>query len=294
MGLFNDSRFSRDEDDLLLLRNIDISPMVNGNSDVVFVDAVNGNDANDGRSWESAKQTIQAGVNLARYLPGTTTIDDTKDHHAYVFVAPGQYNEQVLFSGFNIHLIGMTGGNELSNKDYGVTINYDGAVAATCVLGFTGAGIEIANITIHCNQAIPAMYIPSPGDGCLIRNCYFTGNDAKTSTYAIQGDIKTSVIRDCLIEGFTTGIEIGGNAGGGGAWAYNSRIQGNFITKCTNGILIPAGAVAGQTMVLDNVAVGSSCSITNSTATDVVIASNLVKPAVSDGGAASGDNTTLA
>lgn len=293
MGLFNDSRFSRDDDDLLLLRNIDIAPLVNGNSDVVFVDSVNGADTNDGRSWESAKQTIQAGVNLARYLPGTTTIDDTKDHHAYVFVAPGQYNEQVLFSGYNIHLIGMTGGSKLSNKDYGVTINYDGAIAATAVLGFTGAGIEIANITIHCNQAIPAMYIPSPGDGCWIHDNYFTGDDAKTPTFAIQGDIKTTVIENNLIEGFAVGIQIGGNAGGGGAWAYNSRIEGNWIVKVTTGIQVSAGAVAGQTMILNNFSVGSSCSITNDTATDVLIYGNAVKPALVDGGSTEGGNTTL-
>ena len=95
-----------------------------------------------------------SGLTLA--IDGTTTIDTDKSRHKYVFVAPGQYNEQVLFSGYNIHLIGVS---TRSNGDYGVVINYDGAIASTAVVAFSGAGLEIANICINCNKAIPALYL---------------------------------------------------------------------------------------------------------------------------------------
>ena len=121
-----------------------------------YVDSVNGSDNNNGRSWDQAMATIQAAVNLARYLPGTTTIDDTKDHFATVFVRAGHYNEQVLFSGYNIRLIGVP---VHMGKDYGASLNYNGEVVSTACLAFSGSGIEISGFFINnSGGAIPGIW----------------------------------------------------------------------------------------------------------------------------------------
>jgi hypothetical protein len=264
---------------------------VKDENDIIYVDAeVNSSGSGKG-SWANAKATIQEGVNAARYDGTGATIDSEKGRNKYVLIRPGQYNEQVLWSAYNVHVLGITGGAVLSNKDYGVTLNYDGAIDTTAVMGFTGAGIEIAFLTFHCNEAIPALYIPTPGDGCWIHHNYFTGDDSKTSTIAISGNsIKTTRIEHNIIEGFTTGIDVGID---GGAWFYNSVIRDNIITKVTNIINVNAGAVAGQSAIIDNQGVGSSTGIVNATATDILITGNKTKPALSDGGSTAGDNTTL-
>ena len=167
---------------------------------IYHVDSVNGDDTYSGLSWEKAKATIDAAVDLARYLPGTTTIDDTKDHRTLVLVAPGHYNEQLLFSGYGIEIVGC--GHGVPGKDYGVCINYDGAIAATCVVGFSGSGITLRNLFIECQEAIPGIYVAG-GDNNLIENCVINGDD--DMTYGIHAaSLKGTTIRDCVISGFAT------------------------------------------------------------------------------------------
>lgn len=191
-------------------RDLPLFPQYGVYNRVFCVDGVNGDDDADGLGWARAKATIQAGVNAARYLINTTTIDDTKDHHAVVLVAPGHYNEQVLFSGYNIHVIGC--GPGVPGKDYGVSINYDGAIAATAVVGFSGSGISLHNLHIYCAEAIPALFIAG-GDNNLIENCVIEC-DGTNCTYGIQAySMKGSWIRDCVIRTpKTVGIFLDGGA----------------------------------------------------------------------------------
>lgn len=177
---------------------------------VYCVDSVNGNDSYSGFSWSRAKATIDAAVDLARYTLGTTTIDDSKDHHAVVLVAPGHYNEQLLFSGYNIHVIGC--GPGVPGKDYGVSINYDGATAATAAVGFSGSGISLHNLHIYCAEAIPALYIAG-GDNNLVENCVIEC-DGTNCTYGIHAvSMKGSWIKNVVIRTpATTGIFLDGGA----------------------------------------------------------------------------------
>ena len=92
----------------------------------LFVDSVNGNDGFSGEAIDQPMKTIQAAVNKARYVPGGTVIATAKDRRRYIFVMPGQYNERILFSGYNISIIGI---GHRSNGEYGVVINYDDAVS---------------------------------------------------------------------------------------------------------------------------------------------------------------------
>lgn len=255
-----------------------------------YVDANNGSDSNDGLSWDTAFRTIQYAVNKARYYPNTTTIDARKDHHKYVFIWPGQYNEQVLFGGYNIHLVGI-GDNGVGGGDYGVVINYDDAIAATGVMGFTGVNIEVCNITFNTTAAIPGITIPSVSDGIHIHHCLFKGADTKTPTNAIDiPSFKGGLIEHNVIQGWTYGIKTGYAAG---AWFYLSIIRENHIVNVTNGIDIAAGAVCGLSKIQRNTVQGSGTSIVNGQATDVIICENYVKPVISDAGSAEGDNTTL-
>jgi hypothetical protein len=254
-----------------------------------YVDGVNGQDTNDGLSWETAFRTVQKACNVARYTPGTTTIDTTKNRDKYIFIAPGQYNEQILFSGYNIHLIGC---GPISNGDYGVVINYDDAIAATAVIGFTGAGLEIANICFQTTKAIPIMLLGVGGDvadGACIHHCWFKGDNSKTCTIGISGEIKNSVIENNIINGCITGINFAA-----GVWFNNSVIRKNKITNVTNIINVDATAVCTESEISENSGVGSSTGIVNASSTDILIYGNHTKPAVSDGGATAGDNTTLA
>jgi len=163
---------------------------------VYCVDSVNGSDSNTGTSWRRPFATIMAGVNKARYIPGTTTYDTSKDHHGVVLIAPGHYNEQVLFSGYNVHLIGC--GLAVPGKDYGVSINYDGAVDATAAVGFSGSGISLHNLHVHCAAAIPAVYVAG-GDNNLLENLVIEC-DGTLCTYGIHANsMKGSWIRDVVI-----------------------------------------------------------------------------------------------
>lgn len=254
-----------------------------------YVDSVNGVDtqANDqGKSIDKAFRTIQYAVNIARRIPGTTTIDTARDRRKYIFIMPGQYNEQILFSGYNISLIGL---GQRSNGDYGVVINYDDAVASTAVIAFSGSGLEISNICINSATAIPLLLLSSVSDACHIHHCWLKGDNSKTVTMGISAAIKNSIIEDNVINGCITGINVAA-----GAWFNNSIVRRNKITNCTNLIAIAATAVCTESEISDNSGVGSSTGIVNGQATDILIYGNHTKPAVSDAGSAAGDNTTLA
>jgi hypothetical protein len=261
-----------------------------------YVDGVNGNDNNDGLSWETAFRTITKGVNAARYLPGTTTIDSGKDQHKYVFIWPGQYNEQVLFSGYNIHVIGLT--YKIGNVDYGVVINKDGAVTSTAVVGVTGSGIELANLQIYNNSAIPTISMPTPGDGCWVHDCFISGDDSN-ATYGIQIlDCRNSIIENNRIFGHVTaGISVGN---GGATWFRNSQIIGNHIAgSAGNGIEVVAaticgaadGSVIGHNYVIGTCAIGIHQA---NAGAYVLVCDNWIQAtaAVTDAGTGSADNHT--
>lgn len=194
---------------------------------IYHVDSVNGSDTYSGLSWKKAKATIMAAVNLARYLPGTTTIDDTKDHKSLVLVAPGQYNgEDFWFSGYGIEIVGC--GHGRPGKDYGVSINYDAAQDTNAVIAFSGSGITLRNLFITCEEAIPGIWC-SAGDNNLIENCVISSDGTMTYGMNLAG-MKGSEVRDCVINGFATGGIL--VAGGADIYAieggiYDCKIHGD-------------------------------------------------------------------
>jgi len=263
-------------------------------NDKYYVDGINGNNNNDGYSWETAFKTIQYALNKARYLNGTTTIDSSVGHHKYVFVAPGVYNEQILFSGYNIHLIGTA--YNIGNVDYGVVINKDEAVTTTCVVGFTGAGIEIANLQIHNAAAIPTLYVPTPGDGCWVHDCFMDG-DETNATYGIQwADCRNSIISGNRVMGHVTAeIKVGTD---GTTWFRNSQVIGNHVASAGGkGIYVPTGTICGAadgSIIAHNYVIGTATVGIHqeSAGAYVLVADNWVQATtpVTDAGTGAADN----
>jgi len=178
---------------------------------VVYVDVANTGGAEDGKTWGTAYNTLTEGINAARYDLGTTDLDDDKNQHAYIYVAPGQYNKTsyTSFSGYGLHIIGVARGN----GDYGVTINYaNTCTGAPSVMVCGGAEIELANLTICGDEAYPLLYFTA-ADYVKIHNVHFKC-DAANVTYGIQFDNAKHVeIYDCVFENWeTAGIYFNGGA----------------------------------------------------------------------------------
>jgi len=169
-----------------------------------FVDPTNGSDSNDGRSWRYPFATFEKGIDSCRFPHGETSLDyDDKSVRSFLFLAPGHYNEgaEMLFSGYNISVIGC--GIPVPGKDYGVSINYDGATAATAAMGFSGSGIEICGLHIYCAEAIPAFLIAG-GDNNYIHDCVIEC-DGTNATYGIHANsMKGSWIERVTICGSKT------------------------------------------------------------------------------------------
>lgn len=189
--------------------------------DVYYVDGTYGSDANEGTSWERAFATIDYACGVAGYSHGTSAVSYTdKRKRTAVFIAPGHYNEGPLFTTYNTDIIGCIGG--VPGKDYGVSINYDGAVTSTAVFGIMGSGNVVANLHFYCDFAGPAVYMAN-GDNNLFTNCVVEG-DGTNMTYGFQmAGMKGCWIRDCVVEGaVTAGIYV---AGGTDKYAIDGGIE---------------------------------------------------------------------
>ena len=259
---------------------LQVYPGYQGDAMVYFVNGAHGHDGNNGLSWERPFATIQAALNVARYLPGTATIDDTKDHHSFVFVAPGHYNEQILFSGYNIHLIGC---GCWPGKDYGVSINYDGAVGAPCALGFSGSGLEMANLHIHIATAFPGILVTG-GDNNWIHDCTVEC-DGTNATYGMHlQSMKGSIVEDCIIERPTlAGIRVD-DEGDDDCYFIDGAIRRNMIHADTAGVIginVDVNNVCYNAVITENhidVAGGGagSLAIRNQAAANVMITKNML------------------
>jgi len=222
---------------------------------VVFVDSSNTSGAEDGKTWETAYNTLTEGINAARYDLGTTDLDDDKNQHAYVFIAPGHYQKisYTSFSGYGLHLIGVARGN----SDYGVTINQNNkCIGAPSVMVAGGAELELANMTICCDYDVPALYF-TQADYVKIHNVHIKG-DQDSCTYGIQFDNAKHVeIYNCVIDGWeTAGIYFNG---GDNQYFIYCNIHDNVIVADPNGtaggagILIDADVTSYGSIIRDNV-----------------------------------------
>jgi len=176
---------------------------------VWFVDDENGNDSNDGMCWNNAFKTIQRAVNQARYGASSGALEYVlKAHHKFIFVRPGHYNltSYISMSGYGMHLIGL---GAVPGKDYGVSLNYDGALAATGVIAFSGSHNSIQGIHISTDAAIPGIYIAG-GDNNLIEGNVIEGNGTTSTAGIYAPNMKGSWIRNNVIARCIKGIDVPG------------------------------------------------------------------------------------
>ena len=273
----------------------ELRTLVNPYADIIYVDG-SVSSSGDGSTWAKAYETIQEGVNAARYTAGTTTINTDKDRMKIVYVAPGQYNEQVLFSAYNVHLIGV---QPFGNIDYGVVVNYDGSSGAPAAMAFSGAGCSIQNIQINMTEAYPALYM-SVMDGCLLRNITCKGDGTNATIGIWVPNMKESVIDNCHIHDFqTAGIHVG-QGDGGDTYFCTSEIKNCKISGDTGtGILVHANAVASAALgsfIHQNKIVGTMTTGIHQdhNAAYVLISDNWIQAttAVTDDGTGAADNHT--
>jgi hypothetical protein len=253
-------------------------PLVGGGifARVYLVDGTNGSDTDRRLPYK----TIQAAINEARYR-GTGALNYTdKSQYSIIYVAPGHYNEQVLFSGYNIALVACA--NPAAGKDWGVSLNYDGAVAATAVLGFSGSGLAILGPWhVYCDAAIPAVYCTG-GDNNIIDGMTIEG-DGVNMTYAIHAvSLKGSWLRNIIASGFmTAGIYC---PGGADQYAIHGGIEGCQLFAGTSagakGIYIHADATAYDFRIfrnfIDVVGGGATAKGIDNDAARILIAENYI------------------
>lgn len=178
----------------------------------------------EGDSWRNAYDTIQEGVNAARYDHGTTTINYDDDRHKFVLVAPGNYAERVAFTGKNIHLIGLG----LPGGDSGVTL--DPSSPSTFAFAASGTGLHLCNFHITENSAVYGMYLP-PAEASLIEKINIQdGGGTPAMTYGIYGGstgLKGTSILNCVMAGMVTAGIYYPTASG--AYAIMGMIAHNII-----------------------------------------------------------------
>jgi hypothetical protein len=218
---------------------------------VYYVDATNGNDSYDGKTWLTAFKSIQTAVNAAR--GGTSSdIDYTdKSQINYIYILPGHYNltTYISVSGYNIWLIGLG----TPGGDWGVTINYDrGHDATPATVVYSGSGIVLYNLFIKGAGAYPTVYCAG-GDNNYILGCQLEG-DSASSTYGItMTNMESSVIAGNTIWNHVTGgIYI---PGGSNQYMINSKICDNLIYVATaggKGIYVHSAATSYNTVIANN------------------------------------------
>ena len=181
-----------------------------------YVDMEYGNDANDGKSWATAKKTLQHTIDVAQ--------DDDR-----IFVADGIY-APINANGRRLSIQSMNGASS-TIIDGGGTAAYladFGANATNSLIGgFTlrnGSGGVVGGILQNC-----IVHGVSSGSGvnwCLAENCLIYGNTATNGGGAIG-----SIVRNCTIVGNTAAHN------GGGVYCsavFNSIVYGNTADGAWN------------------------------------------------------------
>jgi len=161
--------------------------------DRIYVDGANGDDTNDGLSWATAKETIQAGLDAAGATGWT------------VLVANGTYtgtgNKDLDFSGKAIYLKSVGGAAncpiDCENSGRGFYF-HSGETAFAVIEGFT---IRNGNAG-YWGGGVLCWYSSSP----TFTNCTISGNSAYWGGGVSCEDSSSLTFRNSIIWGNTAGI----------------------------------------------------------------------------------------
>jgi hypothetical protein len=260
-----------------------VPPVIGGKAAYVyFIDAENGVDTNDGKTWATAFKTLEkcfgntTGNKVAR--------DDYSDDAAYyVFVAPGTYAPTLPLRlyGHGMHVIGLG----TPGTDSGVNITDTAAVGASNGLVLlAGANSSIENIQFNMTTDIPAVSIIK-FDNSYIDSCVFNSISSACTKAIWMMDLRCTEIVNCTF----------GVAGGCFAYAFysttgadqyliDSYIHHNRIYSAVSGakgIYVHSNVVTYGTVIDNNwvnlsTAAGSPIGIDNDASGVIAITRNMV------------------
>lgn len=177
----------------------------------------NGDDGNDGLSWENAFETINQALDEGVAEDGDTVI-----------VGDGTYTEDVYIDGFSNLLIRSENGPAVT------TIEYSGDFVVW-VLGAYGS--ILSGFTIRSTlESGDAVILFDDSARCVIRNCTILGmKDNEVDGVWIDGSLNLTignVIENCTIENCYAGIVVYGSD------AVGNTIVGNRIENNYDGIVL--------------------------------------------------------
>jgi len=227
-----------------------------------FVDANNGNDNYDGRSWDSPFKTIANAMTAAALDAGAVRIKAPR-----IYVAPGDYDES---GGINLNIENMMliGANRSPN--HATTMLYSGGTSTEPLL-WTGAhNVAIYNMGLVQTEAYASIMLGNSASDAFwkghIAGCKFDGWATCTfgiGPYDATVDCPDLVIEDNLFRSIVTAnIKLYNTR----TWVLNNKI---FVDAAGIGIdLQSTGGNRPDQMVVGNWILGS-----NSTDTGIKIAS---------------------
>ncbi len=235
---------------------------VNTDGVVIYVSQLYGNDANDGKSWLTAKQTIQAGVDAC---PGNAVGQSSNlSQGDVVLVGPGKYQENVYVAGRQssggvvtvaghdgIKIIAVVPGWETRIRVNDATTKYalvgGGVHTDQDATGFVimARSVEISGFCIDGDSA--AYCGIYAGDG--VRSGFRTGSG---------GNASSLYVHDCVFQQGGYGVLLDG-------YGSFARIENNIFKGLTYaGVMVTPGAgrqserpvIAGNVMWLANAGYG--------------------------------------
>jgi hypothetical protein len=181
-----------------------------------YVDGDNGADTNDGLTWETAKATIQAGINAASsqdtvFIKTLAPDSDASD--------PGQYEENltIAYAKHGLRLIGI--GTSNSRFPYAGPKIKNASAAA--LLTVNASGVRLENLQFNCTrnsgtygirlQGIAGYATLAGSVGFTIINCCIKNGGPTYSGIYIQGGYG-GLISHCTFYGNDSGVQLQDNA----------------------------------------------------------------------------------
>lgn len=192
----------------------------------IYVDAANGSDANDGRSWESAKASIQAAIDI---------VEVNADTNAVILVNDGRYEPITATNGIPFQIISVNGPE--------ATI-IDGSLQ--WARGVTNRCAMLGSAATHTNTLLSGFCLTNGiangvnGGGSFagtLVNCTISGNIARNGGGCYYG-----MLTGCLLSGNTAS----GRGGG-----YYSLSRDYTLTRCTitNNTAVSGGGTYNGSLV---------------------------------------------
>ncbi len=218
-----------------------------------YVDSGTGADTGDGKSWDTAKATIDAAIALC-----------TASNGDVINVAPG-HGENVAAAGITCDVIGITILGHGHGESRPLITFITNASAALTV---TADNVRLENLRFGCNITVQNHMIDVDGDDCQIVDCEFIEN-GQTGLSAVTADTTGGAGHgnNLLIQGCRFYFPTAGNMDNAidiGCDINEVRILNNYIMGDFDeaGIEIPVAGNACQDMqILDNIVINEQAGV---------------------------------